>query len=117
MQTAKVEDLTTLSDNEEAALIELISLCKEELDLQKIILYGSKARGDYTLDSDVDILVFVGEPLDSSLRSKMSDIAFEVNYKYNSNLSCIVRNLESFYESGFVSLITEAKREGVLLEY
>lgn len=117
MRSLKVEEITTLTPVEEVALKELVLLCDKTFNLKKVILYGSKARGDYEKGSDVDVLVFVGEEMGSVLRSKMSDVCFDVNYKYGSDLSCIIRNEKSFYEEGFVSLITEAKREGILIEY
>lgn len=46
-------------------------LVKEELDVKNIYLYGSYAKGTYTLDSDIDIAVvgedFTGDPIEDTL--------------------------------------------------
>ena len=47
--------LDALSEVEETTVREIPSLMKD--DCEKIILYGSFARGDYTRDSDVDIAI------------------------------------------------------------
>ena len=47
--------LDALSVVEETTVREVPALMKD--DCEKIILYGSFARGDYTLDSDVDIAI------------------------------------------------------------
>lgn len=116
MYSTSPENITTLTDVEIVAVKELLESCKRTFDVKKIILYGSKARGDYTSDSDVDILVFVGEDFSSDLRIKMSDVSFDINYKYDTQLSCMIRNESSLNESDGVTVITEAKREGILLE-
>ena len=40
----------------------------------EIILFGSRARGDATIDSDWDFLVLVDGPVDSGRTDRMRDI-------------------------------------------
>jgi uncharacterized protein len=43
-------------------LDEMVQIIIEEVDPEKIVLFGSRSRGDETLHSDVDLLVIVREP-------------------------------------------------------
>ncbi len=36
-----------------------VSLIKDRFDIQDVIVYGSRARGDFTADSDLDIAVIL----------------------------------------------------------
>ena len=73
--------LKALSEVEEATVREIPALMKD--DCEKIILYGSFARGDYTLDSDVDIAVLTKSDREKSKRfdSGIDEIAAEIGVK------------------------------------
>ena len=49
--------------------------------LKQVILYGSYARGDYTKDSDVDIMLLVD--LDETELDTFSDALSELGFEYN----------------------------------
>ncbi|MDD2957262.1 MAG: nucleotidyltransferase domain-containing protein [Lachnospiraceae bacterium] len=49
--------------------------------LKSIILYGSYARGDYTADSDVDIMILVDLPEEEL--EQYSDALSELGFNYN----------------------------------
>ena len=51
------------------------------LHLKSVILYGSYARGDYTPESDVDIMILVDLP-DDELDQYADELA-EVGFEYN----------------------------------
>ena len=54
------------------------------LSLQKIILYGSYARGDYVQDSDIDIMILVNMSDEEIFRKRheLSDITFDYNFNH-----------------------------------
>jgi hypothetical protein len=110
-----VEEITTLSDTEKVALKKLIKLVSETFTVNKTILFGSKARGDYTKDSDTDILFLVQE--DSSLenREKIYGCNFEINFEHLTNFSTILRNTKEWEESvaGFIGFPTEVTNDGI----
>lgn len=86
MKIRNIQDIRTLTNQETAALEELISSVNDVFDVKNIILFGSKARGDSDLDSDVDVMVIIDDEETKEKRNKLSEISFEVNYKYDTNI-------------------------------
>ena len=67
------------------------------LHLKSVILYGSYARGDFTQDSDVDIMILVD--LTDEEMEEYSDELAEIGFDYNvayGILMPVVRNQEHF---------------------
>lgn len=67
-------------------------------DLSGVVLYGSYARGDYTKDSDVDIMILV-KCSDEAIREyldQVSDCAFDYLMKYGIDISPVIKNEEHF---------------------
>ena len=66
--------------------------------LQDAYLYGSYARGDYSAESDVDILLTVD--MDASriaqYRRDMASLTSELSLKHNVTVSVTVKPLEQF---------------------
>jgi predicted nucleotidyltransferase len=93
----------------EAVVLDYASQIKALLGdkLDAVILFGSYARGDYEDGSDVDVMVLVHTPQEqlAPLRSKMRDIAFELEWKYQLLLSTVLESAEIVYKykdaSGF----------------
>ena len=85
-------------------------------NLQKIIVYGSYARGDYNENSDIDIMVLTSlsddkiEPVEDMLY----DIAFDILMDYGIQISVIVKNEDHFrYWLGALPFYDNVEREGV----
>ena len=66
--------------------------------LENVILFGSKARGDSTEDSDVDLLVLLNQSVDNTLEEEIFGIAFDVEFEYEIVLGVIVKNAVSWRE-------------------
>lgn len=66
--------------------------------VRKIILFGSYARGDYTNDSDLDIMVLVDYPRDriGSIRGPMSVISYELGCDAEIEINPLLQNEEFF---------------------
>ena len=86
--------------------------------LKSVILYGSYARGDYTKDSDIDIMILVDLPdekLDSYLDS-LSELGFQYNVEHDIWIMPIVKNIEQFqYWVSAYPFYRNVHKEGVTL--
>lgn len=126
--------LNYLSDNEKKALSELKGRILEKYPEAKLILYGSKARGNYNKDSDIDLLIVINDDyqidkdisfkelsnqnfmrVSKSIRAKILDDIVDIELKYDididwqveykSYLNTRVAEIESWYQN--------IKREGI----
>lgn len=84
--------------------------------LSRLLVYGSYARGDYTENSDVDVMVLTSlpenkiEPVEDSLY----DAAFDILMEYGIQISVIVKNEEHFkYWLGALPFYDNVEREGI----
>lgn len=86
--------------------------------LKSVILYGSYARGDYTADSDIDIMILVDLPdesLDYYLES-LSELGFQYNVEHDIWIMPIVKNIDHFqYWVSAYPFYKNVQSEGVTL--
>jgi len=81
--------------------------------LKSIILYGSWARGDATVDSDIDLLIILeGKIAPGREIDRMIDIITELNLKHEVLLS-VVPVSEEGYSTINSPLLINVRREGV----
>lgn len=86
--------------------------------LEAVILYGSYARGDYTADSDVDIMILVNLPEEDiqSSRSQVSEVTYDFNMEHDMLIMAVVKGTEHFrYWLPVHPFYQNVEREGVRL--
>jgi predicted nucleotidyltransferase len=102
--------------------IEIIVELKENLqnilgdNLNKIILYGSYSRLDYSNDSDIDFIVLTdsnnSELID--LNEKINSLVVDLSLKYNIVLSVILKNSSQFYSyTGLLPYYSNIVAQGI----
>lgn len=87
-------------------------------NLSRIVLYGSYARGDYTENSDVDVMILVRIPQNQIRKyaDLVSDQAFEYLIKYSINISPVLKNEEHFnYWVDNLPYYRNVRDEGVIV--
>jgi predicted nucleotidyltransferase len=84
----EVMDLTTVSEQDRAALAEFGRRARAALgsNLLGLRLFGSKARGDAAADSDIDVAVIV-QSADDGVENQIIDIAFDIDLAFDVYLS------------------------------
>ncbi len=88
--------------------------------IEKIILYGSYARGDYNDSSDVDIMILtsLNNKEIEEYRETISNIIFEIQIETDIYISPIIRNINNYnFKVGFVPFYMNVQKEGVELQW
>lgn len=86
--------------------------------LTKIILYGSFARGDYTDNSDIDIMILttLTDREIEKVENTIFDLAFDFQMEYFVDISVVIKNDEQFnYWIGALPFYDNVKKEGIVL--
>jgi len=65
--------------------------------VERIILFGSKARGDHEPDSDIDLLVITTPELDREAEDAMQDAAWETGLEHERCVQLVIRSHERWY--------------------
>jgi len=81
--------------------------------LKKVILYGSRARGDDSSDSDYDILAIVDE-VTKDIDALIDEVAGEILYEHSAVFSVIPMNEERF-DKDYDPFLMNVHREGIVL--
>jgi uncharacterized protein (UPF0332 family)/predicted nucleotidyltransferase len=77
-----------------------------------MIVFGSLARGEWTEESDVDVMVLLDDSMDAKAESRrIWDIAFEIYRQYGIEVQPVVVT-ERQYQTGSAPLYFNVRREG-----
>ena len=68
------------------------------IHLQSVILYGSYARGDFTKDSDVDIMILLNltDEEIKGYRHKLSEYTYDFYMMHDLDIKPIAKSIENF---------------------
>ena len=68
--------------------------------LDKVVLYGSYARGDYNSESDIDILVLADIPIEDRWKTRMqiSKLTYDLDLEHDVLVSLHVVDRTTFYQ-------------------
>lgn len=103
------------------AITELVRNCRTALEshygsrFKGLVLYGSAARDQTSLASDIDLLVLLSKPFDyfQELR-RIIDLLYPIQLDTDQLISAKPAAVDDF-EQGSIQLYRNAKREGILL--
>lgn len=108
----------TLAGPERAALDAFASGCRQRLGarLRRLVLFGSRARGDHHADSDIDVLAIV-EGDERAARADLRHLAAEVNLAHDTSLTVLVLGEEQWatLRQRERRLPAEVERDGIEL--
>jgi uncharacterized protein len=83
-------DRIKLTEKDRTSVLQAAQSLKSELPVSKVILFGSKARGQADVYSDLDILVVLSCPVTARLRDRVSEKLAEINLQNDVVLSSVV---------------------------
>jgi len=101
---------------ENKALRFFVDQIRERLgdNLKQIILFGSKARGDDSRDSDYDCLIIL-KKVSHTVKDIIDDAAGEALYQNNVLISAIIISEERYSQQPYNPLLMNVAKEGVPL--
>lgn len=104
-----------LSETEQIAIQKLYSSIKDEFKVVKMVLFGSKARGDAEEYSDIDLLVLTEKPRAIKDFYRMLDTVADVNIDYDVGISCLYFNYKDWEMGSDINplLKQNIEKEGV----
>lgn len=82
--------------------------------IEQVILFGSRARGEAEEDSDFDFLVVV-DRFSEVLENQVLDLAYEMLDRHGVVVSAIVVQANRFEEENWEPLYVTVRREGIAL--
>lgn len=103
-----------MSQEDRKILNKFTSLVRERFSDAKVWVFGSRARGDATWDSDFDVFVVLSK-VDQKIERWIRDIAWEVGFENDRVITTILLDREQF-EHGPMSestLVDNVLREGI----
>ena len=118
-RSATTDSLAHLKPNERAALaafVETLSARYGE-DLERVVLFGSKARGDFDAEADLDVLVVVHERDHRQYWDEITDIAWQVELDFGVVTSLVIKNADEYalMRSHQLLLARNIQRDGIEL--
>ena len=85
-------------------------------EIEKIILYGSVARGDDSEGSDIDILIIIKKSEDElDIKDHVSTKVMEIVYKYMEYISAQIIPIDHYKKYKDFSFYSTVDREGIII--
>ena len=106
----------SLMKNESEAIKAAIRMLKSEFSIAKVILFGSKARGDYDKHSDIDLLVVASRSLHWKEEKAIIGALFDIGMEYNVIFSPLFTFSDEWEEGIFTEfpVYQEISRDGAV---
>jgi len=101
-----IETASYLTEDEKKILHDLSDRLRKFLGdrLVQMVLFGSKARGDFERDSDIDVAIIV-KNLDRKLKDEVYTIVAKVEFEYDQPIASL-----AFSEDQFILLLQRERR-------
>lgn len=97
MRCLKMKKGLALKKNEETAIRNLKEVLLENFNIIDLRIFGSKARGEDTPESDIDVMIEIDES-PPNIRSQIYDIVFDINLANDTFISTTIFNKKEIEE-------------------
>ena len=88
-----------------------------EFHVERLVLFGSLARGESDEESDVDLLIVLAEPPTHQVRDRITSLILDINLEYGTNLSELIVDRQT-WDGGLPAALPihkEIEEEGIRL--
>ena len=106
-----------LSKREREAIEKAVHTLKKHFPVNKVILFGSKARGDYDMESDIDLLIVTSCRLHWKEEKRVVEMLFDIGMEYDVIFSPLFATNEE-WEGGIFTrfpIYKEIIKDGAIL--
>lgn len=80
----------------------------------EVVLFGSRARGDFREDSDWDVLILLEKPVTEVLKRQIRDQVFDLELETDTVISTLIENKTDWAKYAVTPLFQNVEKEGVL---
>lgn len=95
-------------------LLVLVKQKIKEIDPDsKILLFGSRARGESNDNSDWDFLILSNKKVDRDFKNKIADSLFEIELDTDEVLTGIVKNWQTWGDLQLTSFYQNVQKDGI----
>ena len=103
-----------LKENERIAVSRLKEALRKKFKLLDFRVFGSKAKGDASPDSDIDVMIEV-EDYNPAIESIIDDLIFEINLTFDCFISTVIFSKKELDEGPLSEspIYKAIEREGV----
>ena len=104
----------TLLDKDRRAVEMGAAILRRDFPVERVVLFGSKARGDDDAESDIDLLVLTSRRISPAEKSRMTEVLFDLELNLEVVISKLVVPVEE-WEHGLYQVLPirqEIEREG-----
>jgi predicted nucleotidyltransferase len=104
-----------LAPQDRAAIESATKCLRELLPVDRVILFGSKARGDDSADSDIDLLVLTRHSTDGTMRRRALELLYPLEMRQERWFGLLLVSRQD-WEQGIYQAMPirfEIEREGV----
>lgn len=113
--TATIKTQPYLNYNEQKSLEEVVHKIPSMFPMiNRIVLYGSKVRGDFIEESDIDILFITDNALCRKNKFEIYDTVYEIEVRYDVIISVVFISTFDFQLKEW-HFLRQVKTEGVTL--
>ncbi len=116
-----MKNISAIKDDSTLAILEDI---RREIttalgrEVKEIVLYGSYARNEQNMDSDIDIVVFFDDAVTNraEIRGKLTDIKVDLSLKYDAVISILLKDYRQYMDyRDTVPFYSHIYNEGIAL--
>ena len=108
---------TSLTNNERKAVEATVRMLKSQFSIDKVILFGSKARGDHDEHSDIDLLIISSTPFHWKDEKAIVGALFDIGMEYDVIFSPLFTSSDEWENGIFTEfpVYQEISRDGAIV--